>query len=184
MTPLRWGILGASNFARNHMGPAIHAAKGAELAGVATSNTAKAEGFRAFAPQIKVYDGYDAMLADPAIDAVYIPLPNHLHVEWSLKALEAGKHVLCEKPNQRDRDVDQMYSGQFREFLTYMMEDPRNITPCMHLHFIAKNIERMGDHVTSIAEQVIYIVTGDRPTEEREKKDKTSADVNVSLDLE
>ncbi len=98
MTPLRWGILGASNFARNHMGPAIHAAKGAELAGVATSNTAKAEGFRAFAPQIKVFDGYDAMLADPAIDAVYIPLPNHLHVEWSLKALEAGKHVLCEKP--------------------------------------------------------------------------------------
>lgn len=98
MTPLRWGILGASNFARNHMGPAIHAAKGAELAGVATSNSAKAEGFRAFAPQIKVYDGYDAMLADPAIDAVYIPLPNHLHVEWSLKALDAGKHVLCEKP--------------------------------------------------------------------------------------
>ena len=52
----------------------------------------------------------------------------------------------------------------------------------MHLHFIAKNIERMGDHVTSIAEQVIYIVTGS-PTEEREKKDKTSADANISLDL-
>ena len=90
---------------------------------------------------------------------------------------------LAEEVIQRDRDVDQMYSGQFREFLTYMMEDPRNITPCMHLHFIAKNIERMGDHVTSIAEQVIYIVTGDRPTEEREKKDKTSADANISLDL-
>ena len=65
-----------------------------------------------------------------------------------------------------------------------MLEDPRNITPCMHLHFIAKNIERMGDHVTSIAEQVIYIVTGDRPTEEREKNDKTSADANISSDLE
>ena len=51
----------------------------------------------------------------------------------------------------RDRDVDQMYNALFREFLTFMMEDPRNITACMHLHFIAKNIERMGDHVTSIA---------------------------------
>ena len=98
MTSLRWGILGASNFACKHMGPAIHAAKGAELAGLATSSAPKAEGFRAFAPQINVYDDYDAMLADPAIDAIYIPLPNHLHVAWSIKALEAGKHVLCEKP--------------------------------------------------------------------------------------
>jgi predicted dehydrogenase len=98
MTPLRWGILGASNFACKHMGPAIHAAQGAEFAGLATSQAEKAEGFRAFAPQIKVYDSYDAMLADTAIEAVYIPLPNHLHVEWSLKALAAGKHVLCEKP--------------------------------------------------------------------------------------
>jgi predicted dehydrogenase len=98
MTPLRWGILGASNFALNHMGPAIHAAKGAEFAGLATASAEKAEGFRAFAPHIAVYDRYEAMLADPAIDAVYIPLPNHLHVEWSLKALAAGKHVLCEKP--------------------------------------------------------------------------------------
>ena len=106
---------------------------------------------------------------------------------WGPVALDAYVQrdvKLAEEVIHRDREVDQMYSGQFREFLTYMMEDPRNITPCMHLHFIAKNIERMGDHVTSIAEQVIYIVTGDRPTEEREKKDKTSADVNVSLDLE
>ena len=49
-----------------------------------------------------------------------------------------------------------MYNALFREFLTFMMEDPRNITACMHLHFIAKNIERMGDHVTSIAEQVVF----------------------------
>ncbi|MCO4839195.1 MAG: phosphate signaling complex protein PhoU, partial [Rhodobacteraceae bacterium] len=53
---------------------------------------------------------------------------------------------------KRDSDVDQMYNGLFREFLTFMMEDPRNITACMHLHFIGKNIERMGDHVTAIAE--------------------------------
>ncbi len=80
----------------------------------------------------------------------------------------------------RDRDVDEMYNTQFREFLTFMMEDPRSITPCMHLHFIAKNIERMGDHVTSIAEQVIFLVTGERPDEARPKGDLTSTDASIS----
>jgi predicted dehydrogenase len=95
---VRWGILGAGNFAREHMGPAIHAAKGAKLAGLATSDPAKADGYRAFAPDLKVYGDYDALLSDPEIDAVYLPLPNHLHVEWTRKVLEAGKPVLCEKP--------------------------------------------------------------------------------------
>ncbi|MFW5655916.1 MAG: phosphate signaling complex protein PhoU [Roseicyclus sp.] len=72
---------------------------------------------------------------------------------------------------ERDIEVDQMYSALFREYLTFMMEDPRNITTCMHLHFMAKNIERMGDHTTSIAEQVIYLVTGEMPDEERPKQD-------------
>ncbi|UWQ89365.1 phosphate signaling complex protein PhoU [Aliisedimentitalea scapharcae] len=75
---------------------------------------------------------------------------------------------------ERDHEVDQMYNALFREFLTFMMEDPRNITPCMHLHFIGKNIERMGDHVTSVAEQVIYLVSGERPDEFRTKADITS----------
>ncbi len=74
---------------------------------------------------------------------------------------------------QRDHEVDQMYNALFREFLTFMMEDPRNITACMHLHFIAKNIERMGDHVTSIAEQVIYLTTGELPDDSRPKGDST-----------
>ena len=78
---------------------------------------------------------------------------------------------------ERDRDVDQMYNALFREFLTFMMEDPRNITACMHLHFIAKNIERMGDHVTSIAEQVVYLVTGEYPEDARPKADKTALTV-------
>ncbi|MEM8582218.1 MAG: phosphate signaling complex protein PhoU [Pseudomonadota bacterium] len=77
----------------------------------------------------------------------------------------------------RDREVDQMYNALFREFLTHMMEDPRNITACMHLHFIAKNIERMGDHVTSVSEQVIYMVTGEMPDEDRPKSDRTSVAV-------
>lgn len=98
MAHLNWGILGASNFAMRDMAPAIHAAKGARLAGLATSDLRKAEGFQAFAPDLKTYDSYDGLLADSQIDAVYVPLPNHLHLEWSLKALAAGKHVLCEKP--------------------------------------------------------------------------------------
>ncbi|WP_417248956.1 phosphate signaling complex protein PhoU [Celeribacter sp.] len=81
---------------------------------------------------------------------------------------------LAETVRHRDLDVDQMYNGLFREFLTFMMEDPRHITACMHLHFIAKNIERMGDHATSIAEQVIYLVTGELPEEPRPKGDLTS----------
>ena len=80
---------------------------------------------------------------------------------------------LAEDVRGRDIDVDQMYNALFREFLTFMMEDPRNITACMHLHFIAKNVERMGDHVTNIAEQVIYLVTGEHPEESRPKGDRT-----------
>jgi phosphate transport system protein len=81
----------------------------------------------------------------------------------------------------RDRDVDQMYNTLFREFLTFMLEDPRNITACMHLHFIAKNVERMGDHVTSIAEQVVFLTSGAKPENEREKADRTAVDPSLSL---
>lgn len=113
MTPIRWGILGAADFARRYMGPAIHAATGAQLAALATSSPDKAAGFAAFAPDIRVLDSYDALLADPAIDAVYIPLPNHLHVDWSLKALAAGKAVLCEKPMGLDAaDYDRLIAAR------------------------------------------------------------------------
>ncbi len=95
---INWGILGASNFARERMAPAIHAAQGARFHSLATSSMDKAAGFQAFQPDLQVHLDYDALLADPKIDAVYIPLPNHLHVEYVLKAIEAGKHVLCEKP--------------------------------------------------------------------------------------
>ncbi|PJF09615.1 phosphate signaling complex protein PhoU [Pseudorhodobacter sp. MZDSW-24AT] len=74
----------------------------------------------------------------------------------------------------RDQEIDQIYSALFREILTHMMEDPRHITGCMHLHFIAKNIERVGDHATGIAEQVIYLVTGTLPADQRPKGDTTA----------
>lgn len=92
-------------------------------------------------------------------------------------ALDAYIHrdvALAEDVRNRDKDIDQMYNALFREFLTHMMEDPRNITACMHLHFIAKNIERMGDHATSIAEQVIYLVTGSFPDEARPKAESVT----------
>ncbi|MCA3452037.1 MAG: phosphate signaling complex protein PhoU [Rhodobacter sp.] len=99
-------------------------------------------------------------------------------VELLLKdALDSYIHrdvELAEEVRRRDRDVDQMYNSLFRVFLTHMMEDPRNITACMHLHFIAKNIERMGDHATGIAEQVIYLVNGAMPEDPRVKGDITS----------
>lgn len=97
-TPIRWGVLGAANFAREQMARAIHAAEGAEFTALATSSADKAAGFTAFNPALRIHDSYDALLADPDIEAVYIPLPNHLHVEWTKKAMQAGKHVLTEKP--------------------------------------------------------------------------------------
>ncbi|MDP5084562.1 MAG: phosphate signaling complex protein PhoU [Yoonia sp.] len=92
----------------------------------------------------------------------------------TLDAYVRGDAELAEDVRQRDQEVDQMYNALFREFLTFMMEDPRNITACMHLHFMAKNIERMGDLTTNMAEQVIYLVTGEMPEEARPKGDKTA----------
>jgi phosphate transport system protein len=74
---------------------------------------------------------------------------------------------------RRDEEVDEIYNSLFRELLTYMMEDPRHITPCTHLLFIAKNIERMGDHATNIAETIAFLVTGTPLDEARPKGDTT-----------
>ena len=113
MKAVKWGVLGAAKFAREQMAPAIHAASGAELYALATSNPAKAQGFQEFCPGLKLHATYDALLADPEVEAVYIPLPNHLHVEWTLKALAAGKHVLTEKPIAMQADqIDQIIAAR------------------------------------------------------------------------
>lgn len=98
----------------------------------------------------------------------------------ALDAYVARDVELAEDVRHRDAEVDQMYNAAFRELLTHMMEDPRNIAACMHLHFIAKNIERMGDHVTSVAEQVIYLATGSAPEERRPKADRTPFETHGS----
>jgi phosphate transport system protein len=75
----------------------------------------------------------------------------------------------------RDGEIDEIYNSLFRELLTYMMEDPRNITSCTHLLFCTKNIERMGDHATNIAETVYYMVEGRPLVDERPKGDDTAS---------
>ena len=95
---VRWGILGAAKIAREFVAPGIHASDRGVVAGVASQSPGKGAAFAAPYPGARVFDGYDAMLADPEIDAIYIPLPNSQHVEWTARCLRAGKHVLCEKP--------------------------------------------------------------------------------------
>ncbi|MBK5926221.1 phosphate signaling complex protein PhoU [Rhodobaculum claviforme] len=96
-----------------------------------------------------------------------------LMLKDALDGFARGDLDLVRDVIQRDVEVDQMTNALFREFLTHMMEDPRAITPCLHFLFISKNLERMGDHVTEICEQVIYLETGARP-ELRPKGDVTS----------
>ena len=85
---------------------------------------------------------------------------------YTSRAADKAKSV-----RERDEEIDAMYTSLFREMLTYMMEDPRNITSCTHLLFCAKNIERIGDHATNIAETIYYMATGAQPEGERPKDD-------------
>ena len=98
MPPIRWGVLGVAAIATSRFIPAMKEAAAARLVAIASRDANRA---RAVAQEFGVprhFGSYEALLADPGIDAVYVPLPNRLHVEWSERALEAGKHVLCEKP--------------------------------------------------------------------------------------
>ena len=89
---------------------------------------------------------------------------------YTTRSAEKAKSI-----RDRDEEIDAMYTSLFRELLTYMMEDPRNITSCTHLLFCAKNIERIGDHATNIAETIYYMTTGAQPEGERPKDDRTAS---------
>jgi len=96
--PVKWGIIGVAKIGMEKVIPAMQQAEGVEIVGIASRDPARAEAARQQLGIEKAYGSYEALLADPEIEAVYNPLPNHLHVPWTAKALEAGKHVLCEKP--------------------------------------------------------------------------------------
>jgi predicted dehydrogenase len=98
MERLRWGVLGAARIAVNKVVPAMQRGRFCEVAAIASRDLAKAREAAQALGIPRAYGSYEELLEDPALDAVYNPLPNHLHVPWSVKALAAGKHVLCEKP--------------------------------------------------------------------------------------
>ena len=95
---VRWGILGVAKIATQKVIPAMQLGEWSEIVGIASRDLARAQRAAADLKIPKSYGSYEELLADPEIEAVYNPLPNHLHVPWSIRAAEAGKHVLCEKP--------------------------------------------------------------------------------------
>ncbi len=98
MAKVTWGIIGTAKIARLHVIPGIQAGEHCHLSAIASRDLDRAQAMAKDFSIPKAYGSYEELLADPDIQAVYNPLPNHLHVSWSMKAAEAGKHVLCEKP--------------------------------------------------------------------------------------
>lgn len=98
MKKVRWGILSTAKIGREKVVPAMQAGQFTEVIAIASRNKEQGTTVAKALNIPVVYDSYEKLLSDPQVDAVYIPLPNHLHVEWAIKSLQAGKHVLCEKP--------------------------------------------------------------------------------------
>jgi predicted dehydrogenase len=96
--PVRWGILGAANIALTKVIPAIQRTERSRVVAIASRDPAKARSAAASLGIPRAYGSYDELIGDDEVDAIYNPLPNHLHVSWSVRAADAGKHVLCEKP--------------------------------------------------------------------------------------
>lgn len=96
--PVRWGVLGAANIALKKVIPAMQRGHWSRIVAIASRDEAKARAAAGALGIERAYGSYEALLADDDVEAIYIPLPNHMHVPWSIRAAEAGKHVLCEKP--------------------------------------------------------------------------------------
>src|SRR5688500_4592198 len=95
---VRWGVLGAARIATQKVIPAMQQGEWSEVVAIASRDEAKGVHAARAAGIPRAYGSYEALLADPDVEAIYNPLPNHLHVPWTARAAEAGKHVLCEKP--------------------------------------------------------------------------------------
>ena len=113
--PVKWGILSTADINRKVI-PGAHESPKVDLVGVASRDRARAEAYAQKWAIERAYGSYEELLADPEIEAVYIPLPNTMHCEWSIRAVEAGKHVLCEKPMSRDpAEVEAAFDAAERE---------------------------------------------------------------------
>ncbi|NED94726.1 Gfo/Idh/MocA family oxidoreductase [Phytoactinopolyspora alkaliphila] len=120
--PVRWGVLGCASIAVNKVIPGMRQAANCEIAGIASRNLERADEVAAQLGIARTYGSYQALLDDPEIEAVYIPLPNNLHAEWTLKAAAAGKHVLCEKPLAMTAHEAQTMVAGCREAGVLLME--------------------------------------------------------------
>jgi len=98
LSELRWGVLSTADIGRTKVVPAIQKARRCRVVAIASRDAGRAKAYAAELVIPRAHDSYEALLADEDVDAVYIPLPNHMHMEWTVKAAAAGKHVLCEKP--------------------------------------------------------------------------------------
>ncbi len=110
---LRWGILSTSKFARTKVIPALKRATTLEVAAICSRDAEKAKAHAAEFEIPSAYGSYEELLADPSLDVIYNPLPNHMHIEWSIRAAAAGKHVLCEKPlGMSEAEVAQLIAAR------------------------------------------------------------------------
>lgn len=119
---INFGILGYARIARDKVIPGILEARNANLYAVASTNTARRREAMGAYPFEKAYDSYQALLDDPKVHAVYIPLPNSMHKEWAIKAANAGKHILCEKPLALSLDDVDAMTAAARENKVLLME--------------------------------------------------------------
>ena len=149
---IKWGVLGTAGIAKWATIPGMQKAEGCELYAVAGRSEEKAKEYKEKFGFQKYYVGYDVLLEDPEVQAIYIPLPNHLHCEWTVKALKAGKHVLCEKPlAMNEEEVRKMFAAA-KENKVILME----AYAYLHNEFIA---EVMKDLKAGIIGKVDYVDT-------------------------
>lgn len=119
---VRYGILGTASIARRRFVPAVRKSEKSEVVAIASRELASADEFAAKLNIPRPYSGYEALLEDPAVEVVYIPLPNHLHAQWTIRAADAGKHVLCEKPMAVDAEEAQRMADHCRRRGVLLME--------------------------------------------------------------
>ena len=119
---VRWGVISAANIGVKAVSPAIHASSNGRLVAVGSRDAQRAAELYSFAPNVRIYSNYESIINDPDIEAIYIPLPNSLHAQWTIRALQAGKHVLCEKPLSVTRKEGEMMVRVARENNVLLME--------------------------------------------------------------